>query len=165
MTTLCKRELRQAFGAYPTGVVVVAALNSMQRPVGFTANSFASVSLEPPLLLVCPAKTLSCYGVFERCRRFSINVLSERQSEISQLFAQFKGDRFGQVAWSANGDGLPHIDGAAAHFSCRTHQTVNAGDHLILIGEVTDFTAHARSGLGYRSGHYFTTRQTSELPI
>lgn len=164
MTGLDKKALRRAFGAFPTGVVVVSAIDPDHGPVGFTANSFTSVSLDPPLLLVCPAKSLSNYGVFATCSHFAISVLSEYQQEISEIFARFKGNRFSRVSWSADAHGLPIIHGAAAHFACRTDRSVDAGDHLIMIGEVTAFATNAHPGLGFRSGEYFTSGQSSLSP-
>ena len=161
MTGTDKRALRQAFGAFPTGVVVVSAIDAQHGgPVGFTANSFTSVSLEPPLLLVCPAKSLSNYRVFSTCSHFAISILSEHQREISEIFSRFKGDRFSRVSWSSDEHDLPVIHGAAAHFSCRTDRSVDAGDHSILIGQVMGFTANAHPGLGFRSGEYFTSAQS-----
>lgn len=150
------KELRNAFGAFPTGVTVVTTVKEDGAPVGFTANSFTSVSLEPPLLLVCPARRLSSFDVFETCSHFAVNVLAEGQEAVSNIFAGFEGDRFAQVAWEQDARGFALITGAAARFCCKTHQVIPAGDHALLIGTVIRFDHKQRHGLGYAAGHYFS---------
>ena len=149
------KELRAAFASYMTGVTVVTAKTSDGIHVGFTANSFTSVSLDPPLLLVCPGNHLSSYDVFRNTKHFAINILAETQENVSNLFASSKDDRFAQIKWSEDRFGSPIIEGAAASFSCSSHQRVDAGDHIILIGEVRAFENNPAKGLGYSSSGYF----------
>ncbi|TLP69390.1 flavin reductase family protein [Parasedimentitalea maritima] len=156
MSTLDPRALRTAFGSFMTGVTVVTARSADGTPVGFAANSFASVSLDPPLLLVCPGKFLSSYDSFANCTHFAVNVLAEGQEEVSNTFSSFKGDRFARVAHHLDSNGVPIIEGAIAQFSCSTHQSLPAGDHCILIGKVQDFTQTGAPGLGYVGGQYFS---------
>lgn len=156
MSRIDPTSLRQAFGSYMTGVTVVTALNEQGEPVGFTANSFASVSLDPPLLLVCPGKFLSSYPAFIAARRFAISILAEGQDDISTVFASSKGDRFAQVAHRHDPWGVPLIEDALCHFSCKTSSVHEAGDHSILIGEVEDYALRAGNGLGYVGGRYFS---------
>ncbi len=156
MTELDPRALRQAFGAFMTGVTVVTARDTSGAPVGFTANSFTSVSMDPPLLLVCPGRFLSSYDVFRGCTNFAISILAEGQEDVSNTFAYLEGDRFAKTAWSPDANGVPWIDGAAAQFSCRTHQSIEAGDHVILLGAVLDASVSDRRGLGYAAGQYFS---------
>lgn len=156
MTALDPRALRDAFGSYMTGVTVVTTRAPSGEPFGFTANSFSSVSLDPPLLLVCPGKFLSSYDRFAVCRHFAVNVLSEGQEQVSNTFATFKGDRFGQVDHHDDAFGNPLIDGALARFSCSVEQRVDAGDHSILIGRVQSFSHEKGRGLGYAGGQYFS---------
>ncbi len=156
MSGLDPRTLRSAFGSFMTGVTVVTTLDESGVPVGFTANSFSSVSLDPPLLLVCPGKFLSSFEAFANCSHFAVNVLAEGQEEVSNTFASFKGDRFAQVPHSRDRYGSPVIDGAIAQFSCKTNQIIAAGDHSILIGEVCEFTHSSDQGLGYSGGQYFS---------
>lgn len=155
MSRLDKKALRNAFGKYPTGVTVVTTRDASGDPVGFTANSFTSVSLDPPLLLVCPALALSCYPVFEQCQSFTINILAEGQEAVSNTFAGFKGDRFAEVDWCADVNDSPRLTSAATYFSCCRHQLEIAGDHAILIGEVLDFGCSGEAALGYAGGQYF----------
>jgi flavin reductase (DIM6/NTAB) family NADH-FMN oxidoreductase RutF len=156
MTILDRAELREAFGKFPTGVTVVTTVADDGSPVGFTANSFSSVSLDPPLLLVCPARSMSCFSIFETCRRFAVNVLAEGQQEISSTFAVYQGDRFSEISWRQDAAGQPLIDGAVGQFSCTTHQTVDAGDHIILIGAIDSVVSSERPSLGFFSGGYFS---------
>lgn len=166
MTTFDPKTLRNAFGSFMTGVTVVTAMTKDGTPVGFTANSFTSVSLDPPLLLVCPAKSLSSFDVFADCERFAVNILSEEQKDISNIFAGSKDDRFAQIDWHTDEHGNPIIDGALTHFSCKTDRNLDAGDHHILVGEVLDFATREGYGLGYAAGGYFSLgleRQAAEI--
>ena len=156
MTQIDPRALRTAFGSFMTGVTVITALRADGTPVGFTANSFSSVSMDPPMLLVCPGKFLSNYETFASCTHFAVNILAEGQEAISNTFASFKGDRFAAVPHHLDRHGVPLIDGAAVHFSCSTHQIVPAGDHCILIGQIDDFMHSGKAGLGYVGGQYFS---------
>ena len=156
MNTFDPRELRNAFGSFMTGVTVVTAVSKSGERVGFTANSFTSVSMDPPLLLVCPANKLSSFDVFDQCEHFAVSILAEEQQHASNTFAGSSGDRFSDVAWTADEFGTPLIDGAVTHFSCSTFQKVPAGDHLLLVGQVEAFKTTEKQGLGYARGGYFS---------
>ncbi|MCP3723097.1 flavin reductase family protein [Paraburkholderia sp. CNPSo 3272] len=147
-------EFRRALGAFVTGVTVVTTIQPDGSPRGFTANSFTSVSLDPPLILVCIAKTASSYAVFSQTRRFAVSVLAEDQQQVSGVFASKAADKFAQVPWSTRKTGAPVMDGAAASFDCTTHEVVDAGDHIILIGRVVDFVQTSSTPLGYCRGAY-----------
>ena len=159
MTLENRRLLRDAFGTFMTGVTVVTTLNEAGAPVGFTANSFSSVSLDPPLLLVSIAKTSSNYARFIEAKGFAINILSEGQKDVSNTFAKSVEDRFSTVKWQIGPHGAPILDGVSAWFDCSLHQLIDAGDHAILIGLVEAFDASGQSGLGYYRGSYFTPAQ------
>lgn len=156
MTRPDPAALRRAFGRFITGVTVVTTRSPEGMPVGFTANSFTSVSLDPPLLLVCPGRTLSSYEMFASCRHFAVSILAEGQEEASNTFAGFRGDRFARVPHLVDCHGIPVIAGAVARFSCRTERIVPAGDHGILIGEVVEVADGGGSGLGFAEGRYFS---------
>lgn len=167
MSALDPLELRSAFGKFMTGVTVVTARSAEGAAVGFTANSYTSVSLDPPLLLVCPAKTLSSYPVFAACETFAVNILAEDQQDVSNIFVGSKDDRFARVSWRTDDLGNPIIDGAAASFSCTAHERIEAGDHLILMGRIELFETTVAGGLGYANGGYFSLgmeRKVAELP-
>ena len=168
MTPIDPKMLRKAFGSFMTGVTVITAMTDDGQPVGFTANSFTSVSLEPPLLLVCPSKFLSSFDVFANCRHFAVNILSEDQQHISNIFAGSKDDRFGQIDWHTDAHGNPIIEGALTHFSCKTDRNIEAGDHHLLVGEVLDFASREGHGLGYSAGGYFSLgmeREAAEISV
>lgn len=148
--------LRQAFGRYMTGVTVVTTVGPDGTPVGFTANSFTSVSLDPPMLLVCPGRHLSSFDIFQNATHFAVNILAEGQEAVSNLFATSVPDRFAQVDWTADEHGNPLIQGRSAGFSCAVAERVHAGDHQILIGEVIAFDHADLRGLGYCSSGYFS---------
>jgi flavin reductase (DIM6/NTAB) family NADH-FMN oxidoreductase RutF/pimeloyl-ACP methyl ester carboxylesterase len=150
------KSFRRALGAFATGVTVVATTQGDGTPRGFTANSFTSVSLDPPLVLVCIAKSASSYEVFSQAPAFSINVLAEDQRETSGLFASKAADKFERAAWHRSAHDNPIIAGAAAWFDCRMHSLVDAGDHAILIGRVLDFGDTPANPLGYCRGAYVT---------
>ncbi|MEZ0167810.1 flavin reductase [Microvirga sp. TS319] len=150
------KSFRQALGAFPTGVTIVSTLQEDGQPRGFTANSFTSVSLDPPLVLVCIGKTASSYPVFSEAPHFSVTVLAESQKDVSSLFASKSPDKFSSASWQRGPAGSPVIEGAAAWFDCRRHQVVDAGDHIILIGEVVGFSHSNASPLGYCRGAYLT---------
>lgn len=156
MTAPAPRDLRRAFGAFMTGVTVVTARREDGTPVGFTANSFSSVSLDPPLLLVCPGNFLSTFQTFATCTHFAVSVLAEGQEDIATVFASSKADRFAQVPHSDDLHGIPVIDGAIAQFSCTTHKIVEAGDHCVLFGRVAALAQSGQPGLGYVSGRFFS---------
>jgi len=148
--------LRAALSQFVTGVTIIATKENDGTPRGFTANSFTSVSLDPPLVLVCLARSAASCDVFRAAGHFSVNVLSEEQKGISGLFASQRSDKFDIAPWHSGNTGTPVIDDALAWFECAHHQLVDAGDHVILIGRVTDFGQGRGRPLGYFRGAYFT---------
>jgi flavin reductase (DIM6/NTAB) family NADH-FMN oxidoreductase RutF len=130
------RTLRDALGCFATGVTVITTFEENGDPVGLTANSFTSVSLEPPLLLVCIAKTSSSLKALERSPNFAVNVLHIGQQPASNIFAQQGEDRFRQTPWKRGRHDAPLLSNALANFECRRHAMHDAGDHVILVGEV-----------------------------
>ena len=148
--------LRNAFGAFATGVTVLTARQSDGTPRGFTANSFTSVSLDPPLLLACLAKTAHSCATFMEAEHFAVNVLAEEQKAISGLFASRAADKFDQCDWRPGAGDVPLIDGSLAQFACARERLVDAGDHIVLIGRVIDFATAEGDPLGYFRGSYFS---------
>lgn len=151
-----QKLLRAALSQFATGVTVIATKEEDRTPRGFTANSFTSVSLDPPLVLVCIARSAASCEVFSGARHFSVNVLSEEQKDISGLFASQRPDKFDIAAWHPGQTGTPVIDDALAWFECAHHELVDAGDHIILVGRVVDFGHGDGRPLGYFRGGYFT---------
>ena len=135
---LTKTEFCRACAKFPTGVTIVTVLDADGSPHGMTASSFTSVSLEPPLVLVCVDHRASVLAHLRRAQHIGINILSENQQELSTHFARPGHDRFDGVEWLAGTGGVPLIPGALAHFECSIHRMIDAGDHTILIAEVLD---------------------------
>jgi flavin reductase (DIM6/NTAB) family NADH-FMN oxidoreductase RutF len=148
------KKFRQALGTFATGVTVATTIDDEGKPRGFTANSFTSVSLEPPLILICLANDAEGCAVFTGADRFCVNVLAEDQQHISAVFASPVEDRFDGVAWHPGNGGCPVIDGAISWFECERYNVIDAGDHTILIGKVTGYESSSRSPLVYCGGSY-----------
>ena len=151
------RELCKALGTFMTGVTVITTVDEAGRPRGFTANSFTSVSLDPPLVLVCVDHKAHSYPTWAATDHFGVNFLAEEQREVSGIFAGKTADKFSHVSWSAGRTGSPLINGSLAWVDCRVHKRVEAGDHLVLIGEVVDFHYTPANPLGYFRGAYLTS--------
>ena len=128
-------ELRQSLGAFATGVVVVTCSGS-EGPCGITANSFSSVSLEPPLVLWNIAKVSNSLQAYIDAEYFAINVLRADQGALSAHFAQSDHTSFASIEFSETSDGVPILPHTLACFECRTHQVHDCGDHHIIVGEV-----------------------------
>ena len=128
---------KEVMGSYPSGVTVVTTLDEDKNPVGLTANSFVSVSIEPLLILWCIDKRSGSYQAFEQASQFAVNILAAEQADACWTFAsRTEPDRFGKCAWSASPKGMPLLDHSFATLECEKHQVVDAGDHYIFIGKV-----------------------------
>lgn len=150
------KDLRKAFGCFMTGITVVTTREQDGTLRGFTANSFSSVSLDPPLLLVCLAKAAGSCAAFATAQGFAVNILAETQKALSGNFASKKPDKFSGLAYSTSASGNPILPDSVAWFDCQQHSVVDAGDHVILIGQVTSYAHSDASPLGYARGGYIT---------
>ena len=152
---LTKAEFCRTCAKFPTGVTIVTVVDAEGSPHGMTASSFTSVSLDPPLILVCVDHQASVLAHLRRAQHIGINVLSEEQQPLSEHFARSGHDRFGAVEWYAGHGGVPLIAGALARFECSIHRMIDAGDHTILIAQVLD-TEHStgRPLVYYGSGYH-----------
>lgn len=130
------RDFRRSLGLYATGVAVVTAVAPDGERVGLTINSFASVSLDPPLVLWSLAKTSPRLGLFSRTGHFAVNILAKSQEDMGRRFARPGEDRFAGLDTLAGAGGAPLLPGCLAQLECRLEQAVEGGDHLILIGRV-----------------------------
>lgn len=130
------RTLRDALGCFATGVTVVTCFDSEGQPFGITANSFTSVSLEPPLLLVNVHKQAACAPALTAASHFAVNVLQTGQQPASIRFSTRDQDRFGPNDWSAGEFGAPVLSDSLSVFECEGHAVHDGGDHHILIGHV-----------------------------
>lgn len=150
------REFRRALGQFATGVTVVTTRDTDGTPRGFTANSFTSVSLDPPLVLVCIGKHAASLPIFENAPGFAITILAEQQRDVAGLFASQRADKFKVADWTSGKSDMPIVDGGLAWMECSRYQVVDAGDHIILIGRVMDFGYRDGPVLGYLRGSFFT---------
>ena len=138
MTSVAARAFRDCVGEFATGVTVVTA-ESEHGPAGMTLNSFTSVSLDPPLVLWCPAKSASGTPAFTAAKHFAVNVLGSAHLDICRNFASKAEDKFAGVQWREGGLGQPVLDQVAiAWAECEVEQVVEAGDHYIFIGAFRD---------------------------
>ena len=148
--------LRHALGCFVTGVTVVTTRGAGGVPYGFTANSFTSVSLDPPLVLVCVGHEVEGLEAFRTCAGFAVNMLSDSQRAISETFASERPDRFAGARWRGGTYGSPLFDGCVAFLECESWQRIAAGDHMILIGRVIAFAHSAGRPLAYWRGSYLS---------
>ncbi|MCY1143622.1 flavin reductase family protein [Actinoplanes sp. Pm04-4] len=150
------RALRDALGTFATGVTIITMAAPDGSPGGLTVNSFTSVSLDPPLVLWCLRRRSRWRPVLAAAGRFAVNVLASHQRQESRRFAGRDESPFDRTAWQPGPDGVPLIDGALAHFVCRKRQDVDAGDHVIILGEVEGFSVGEGEPLVFHGGGYFT---------
>ena len=146
------REFREALGRFATGVTVVTCKSEFGR-LGITANSFSSVSLEPPLVLWSPARASRRFSAFEQADHFSIHVLSEDQREIGNGFAR-TADAFETGDWLETGAGVPVLEDCLARFDCQRHAIHDGGDHAIIVGRVINAMARQGNPLVFAKGSY-----------
>ncbi len=148
------QHLRLALGRFSTGVTIVTCIDEQGQPVGLTANSFNSLSLDPPLVLWSLRSSSVNLPVFTAAGRFAINVLSEAQVDLSRRFASRVEDKFAEGAWSLGEHGCPVLAGCAAVFECMTHAQHAVGDHALFIGRVLACSESPLPPLVYQGGHY-----------
>lgn len=130
-------DFRNAMARFASGVTVVTTHDRAGQPVGFTASAFSSLSLDPPLVLVCLEKRADCWDAFMAAPRFAVSILAAGQDDIAMRFATKSIDKFaGAPLVSGDATGLPLIAGATVHLECRLFDKPDGGDHTILIGEV-----------------------------
>ena len=131
-----KDAFRRVLSHFAAGVTVVTTLDGERKPHGLTATAFTSVSLDPPLVLVCVDKKAETYSQFEPAGIFAVNFLSLEQRDISQRFAKHGGDKFNGLGWRPGSLGAPLLDGTIGFVECRIRHWYDAGDHTIMVGEI-----------------------------
>ena len=146
--------LRRALGSFLTGVTVVTALDAAGQPRGITANSFTSVSLDPPLVLVCVDRSATSYRTFSDCQGFAVHILAADQRELSATFAGKSPAKFDGLRTRVGRGGAPVLPRCAAWLDCRTERQIIVGDHVLIIGEVLEFGVAEHRPLGYHQGKY-----------
>lgn len=146
--------LRRALGTFVTGVTVITTHDAEGLPRGMTANSFTSVSLDPPLLLVCVGRGAHSFAAFNACSSFAVNLLHEGQTDVSNLFASKAANKFDTISYDRVHTGAPILTDCLSWFDCTVHRRVDAGDHSVLIGEVQAFGTSPSAPLGFCRGRY-----------
>ncbi len=141
-------SMRSAMGCFATGVTVVAALED-GSPIGFTCQSFVSLSLNPPLIAICPGRNSTSWPRMVAARKFSVNVLSSQQAGVCAGFARTGVDKFQDVSWRIGPNGTPLIDDVVASVECEMMVAHEAGDHEIVIGRVLSVETSERAPLLY----------------
>jgi flavin reductase (DIM6/NTAB) family NADH-FMN oxidoreductase RutF len=145
---------RATLGRFASGITIVTTRGADGRDVGMTVSAFSALSLEPPLVLICIDNGASVAPELEHCHSFAVNILAEDQEPLSRRFAERELDRFEGVAISRGASGLALLDGALAQIECRVASRTPAGDHTILIGEVTATALREGNPLLYYRGGY-----------
>lgn len=145
---------RQVLGHFPTGVTVITAMSD-GSPAGMAVGSFASVSLDPPLVAFFAGSGSTSWPKIQAAGAFCVNILAEDQEDVCRRFASKEEDKFAGVGWSAAGTGSPRLDGALAWIDCDIDSVTDAGDHVCVMGRVRDLgVAHDGSPLVFFRGGY-----------
>jgi flavin reductase (DIM6/NTAB) family NADH-FMN oxidoreductase RutF len=157
-------ELRRAFAQFATGITVVTTRAADGTPVGMTANSFASVSLEPPLALWSLARSASSFEAFRAAHGFRVHVLAADQLEIAKRFATRGADKFAVGQWTHVAGASPQLAGCVAWFECATRSQHDEGDHVIFVGRIESMGAPGGTPLIFHDSRYVTDLSEAPLP-
>jgi len=157
------RDYRQALGQFATGVTVVTTRTPDGRNVGVTVNSFASVSLDPPLILWSLSRQAQSFTEFVNTTHFAVNVLEARQHHLSRHFSTQAADKFAGIDFTEGPAQMPILKGIIAHFVCRKVAQYDGGDHVILIGEVEEYKYSGGEPLVFHSGRYRITTHHPDI--
>ena len=152
--TLDPDTFRAVLGRFASGITIVTTRDESGTDHGMTISAFCSVSLEPPLVLICVAHTASTHPVLMRQERFGVSMLSAGQEPLSRRFADVESDRFEGIGYTRGESGVVLLDDALAHLECVVLQRYDAGDHTIVVGEVERAAAHQHRPLLYYRGGY-----------
>jgi 3-hydroxy-9,10-secoandrosta-1,3,5(10)-triene-9,17-dione monooxygenase reductase component len=167
MTTTARfdpRDFRQALGRFATGVTIVTTRAADGTPLGMTANSFNSVSMDPPMVLWSLARTARSLAAFSQATHWNVHILANDQEALSNRFARAGEDKFAGLTLDDSAGGAPLIPGCSARFQCRTAFQYEGGDHIIFVGEVMDFDRSERAPLVFVTGGYaLATRLSGDI--
>lgn len=162
-TSFDPQAFRAALGTFTTGVTIITSCDADGEPVGITANSFNSVSLNPPMVLWSLAKSARSLPVFSSGKHWNVHVLSHEQEELSGRFARQGEDKFAEIELDTGISNAPLLQACTARFQCRTAFQYEGGDHVIFVGEVLAFDHSDRAPLAFQSGQYaLATRMPRE---
>lgn len=156
------RAFRRCLGQYPTGVAVMTASNGT-RLVGMSANSFAALSLDPPLVLWSIRKESISLQPFSEASHFAVNVLTSEQAPVAMHFATPSDEKFKAIPWAPGLGGAPLLDGCLAHFECRRHECIDQGDHVLMVGHVERYARLQGEPLVFSQGRYAVTQEHPAL--
>ncbi len=162
--TFSERHFRDALAQFATGVTVICARSAAGKFVGFTANSFNSVSLDPPLIVWSLIQHGTTLAAFQAAESYAVNVLAQDQADYARRFSRPHIDRFAGVPYRIGAAGAPLIEGCVAWFECRHHAQHPAGDHWLFIGEVINCERRSGVGLVFHHGRYATTQPLVDKP-
>jgi flavin reductase (DIM6/NTAB) family NADH-FMN oxidoreductase RutF len=158
--TIDRSELRRVMGHFATGVTVITTRDADGRPYGFTANALCSVSLDPPMLLVCVDKGAESHPALARSGVFAVNILRHGHEDLSRRFAVSGGDKFGEVSHRDGRTGVPVLDDALGFIECRVVDAHDAGDHTIYLGQIEHLEAFEGDPLLFFRGKYRRLSET-----
>ncbi|MBD20358.1 MAG: flavin reductase [Rhodospirillaceae bacterium] len=154
--TIDTKEFRNTVGCFATGITVITTVDVDGLPIGLTANSFTSVSLDPPMVLFCLDRKVASFESFAVGKGFAVNILSSNQVDVSNRFAQSGPDKWEGFDYDTWDSGVPIIPDCLANIECRGHSILDAGDHVIVIGEVNNLASASEDVkpiLYYRGGY------------
>ena len=154
MSTIDPQELRQALGRFAAGVTVITTVDARGNKIGVTANSFNSVSLDPPLILWSLARASRSMPAFDCCERFAVHILGAHQQKLARQFAARGEEKFASVTTREGLGGAPLLDDCIAHLQCMVENRFDGGDHVIILGRVIAFEAYDREPLVYHRGQF-----------
>jgi len=152
--TISKDEFKASLGRFASGVTVVTTKDASGKLHGLTVSAFCSVSLEPPLILVCVHKETGSYDAFEESKHFVVNILSAEQEQISNQFASRLEDKFKGISFQTGIEDLPVLNGCLVNLECRLKDAYDGGDHTIFIGEIHQARVSDGNPLTYFQGRY-----------
>lgn len=164
MQARARTDYRHALAQFATGVTIVTTRAADGAPAGLTVNSFNSVSLAPPLILWSLSLKAGSLAAFRDCTSYAINVLAAHQLDVAKRFASRGVDRFAGVAWHAGPLDLPVINGSVATLIARNRNQYLEGDHVIFVGEVTQFDVPGGAPLVFHDGRYIASATEEPLP-
>lgn len=153
-TAIDPRDFRNALGTYATGVTIITAVGADGKPYGLTCNSFASVSLNPPLVLWSLGMFSQGLSVFQNASHFAVNVLGASQQALASKFAKSTEEKFADVKWTPGLGGAPLLVDSVANFQCRAANRYYGGDHVIFLGAVEAYSYNRREPLLFAHGGY-----------
>jgi flavin reductase (DIM6/NTAB) family NADH-FMN oxidoreductase RutF len=149
-----QEQFRAALGSFASGVTVVTTKDAQEKMLGITVSAFCSVSLSPPMVLICIEKTAGSHYAFEESNVFIVNILREGEAATSELFASLRDDKFTGLEHKSGIDGVPILDHTLATLECRVKFAYHGGDHSIFVGEVENVKVANGEPLLYFRGHY-----------